>query len=26
VRTATVRHFADTAARHFAGEALLTPL
>lgn len=26
VRTATVRHFAANAARHFAGEALLTPL
>jgi D-3-phosphoglycerate dehydrogenase len=26
VRTATVRHFAENAARHFAGEALLTPL
>jgi lactate dehydrogenase-like 2-hydroxyacid dehydrogenase len=26
VRTATVRHFAKNAARHFAGEALLTPL
>ncbi|WP_321961287.1 2-hydroxyacid dehydrogenase [Paraburkholderia sp. J7] len=26
VRNATVRHFAENAARHFAGEALLTPL
>jgi len=26
VRTATVRHFAKNAERHFAGEALLTPL
>ncbi|WP_322031429.1 2-hydroxyacid dehydrogenase [Paraburkholderia sp. J76] len=26
VRAATVRHFAENAARHFAGEALLTPL
>lgn len=26
VRAATVRHFLDNAARHFAGEPLLTPL
>jgi lactate dehydrogenase-like 2-hydroxyacid dehydrogenase len=26
VRTATVRHFLDNAARHFAGEPLLTPI